>query len=184
MVSGKVGNRGFRRALLWCGILMAIVALGGCKRSGQQKYKYSDILDEPCMTAFNAINRDEAKVLEAQLRKGVDPDVRCWDQTSLLHAAAGMGKPKCARALIEYGADINIEGPEGTPLHEVARYYSELGHEVAAILIEGGANLEVQDADGLTPLERARLEGNVKVTHVIENAIESRKSSGDIAEEE
>jgi ankyrin repeat protein len=62
--------------------------------------------------------------------------------------------PAVARELIRYGADVNYKDGEGwTPLHQAV---FEGDAEVARVLIEEGADVEVRTTDdGLTVLERA-----------------------------
>lgn len=81
--------------------------------------------------------------------------------STLLHIIAGWpgflpNGPAIAQTLIEAGADPNARatgGPfAGTPLHSVA---SNDDADVAAVLIDGGADLEISDGAFGTPLASA-----------------------------
>ena len=81
---------------------------------------------------------------------------------SLLHLAASTGKRSVAEWLIKYkAASLNSKDSESgyTPLHRALFY----GHiHVARFLIECGANLALQDNDGLTPLEHVNEDHKIR----------------------
>ena len=57
------------------------------------------------------------------------------------------------RALAEAGADLNAIDPDGTTALNIAIINAH--YEVAALLVEKGAGLDVGDAAGMTPLYAA-----------------------------
>ena len=58
-----------------------------------------------------------------------------------------------AKALADAGADLNVQDPDGTPALTVAIVNGH--HDVAQMLIERGANPNVADTVGMTPLYAA-----------------------------
>jgi len=76
-----------------------------------------------------------------------------------LHLAALLDDVACAVALLDCGADINAQasGYGGTPLMEAMSEGDGnfIGPNVARLLIERGANLALQDAQGKTVLDYA-----------------------------
>jgi hemoglobin len=98
------------------------------------------------------------EVVELLLRLGMDPDTQDRGGHTALYCVANecgseMG-PKAVRALVQAGADVNACGgvTRATPLHMAARR----GHvEIARVLLECGAKINVRDTKGDTPLQRA-----------------------------
>ena len=93
----------------------------------------------------------EAELAAALIRFGADPDAREPEgHTPLYYASTGT----VARVLLTAGASANVaSGPtRGTPLHQAARRGYE---EVAAALLDHGADREARDGKGQTPLRRA-----------------------------
>ncbi|HYR59290.1 MAG TPA: ankyrin repeat domain-containing protein, partial [Chthoniobacteraceae bacterium] len=65
---------------------------------------------------------------------------------------------KCARALIEAGAEVNaLDRERSTPLHQAAM---SPWPSLARMLIEAGAKVNAQNTTGLTPLHNAALFGS------------------------
>jgi truncated hemoglobin YjbI len=99
----------------------------------------------------DAARAGEAELAAALVRFGADPDAQEPEgHTPLYYASTGA----VARVLLTAGANVDVtSGPtRGTPLHQAARR----GHaEVAAALLDHGANIEARDGKGQTPLRRA-----------------------------
>jgi len=72
--------------------------------------------------------------------------------TALMFAAR-QGALAAATALADAGADLNLQDPDGTPALTVAIVNGH--HDVARLLLERGANPNVADAAGMTPLYAA-----------------------------
>ena len=64
--------------------------------------------------------------------------------------AARQGAADGVRALAEAGADLNAVDPDGTTALNIAMINAH--YDVAALLIEKGAGLEIGDSAGMTPL--------------------------------
>jgi uncharacterized protein len=72
--------------------------------------------------------------------------------TALMFAAR-QGSLEAAQALAEARADLNVQDPDGTPALTVAIVNGH--HDVARLLLERGANPNIADAAGMTPLYAA-----------------------------
>jgi len=72
--------------------------------------------------------------------------------TALMFAAR-QGAIDAVRALADAGAKLNIQDPDGTPALTLA--VVNVHHDVAALLLERGADANVADVTGMTPLYAA-----------------------------
>jgi ankyrin repeat protein len=93
--------------------------------------------------------RGDAKVLEAMLACGFDPNVKDSDGVTALHRAAMAGHASATRALIEHGAAVNaLDGMfSGTPLLWAAEGWGHSSNpdgfvDVARALIAAGSSRE------------------------------------------
>jgi len=98
------------------------------------------------------------QMVELLLRLGADPNARtAGGHTPLYCAANEHGAAGCGdivRALVRAGADVDArsDSKRCTPLHMAARRGNT---EVAAALLECGADINARDKTGDTPLQRA-----------------------------
>lgn len=135
-----------------------------------------------------ALYKDQ--VQELMLASGrIDVDAREPDGATLLMQAAMLNSVKTAKMLIEAGADVNAVDDEGrSALHFAAMQPlagavhagypggepgPRGGGEMVETLVAAGAEIEVKDRDGLTPLDIARMSWpNVGLAtgHVLPNA--------------
>ena len=68
--------------------------------------------------------------------------------------------------LISFGANVNEKNENGeTALHRAVLFENS---EIAAIIIEHGADKGIRNNDGLTPLEYARELGNTVMTQLLD----------------
>ena len=82
-----------------------------------------------------------------------DPDGGGW---TLLHFAAAEGRREVALFLIHHGLDVNAVTNEGmTPLQIAIRCHAK--EEIVKQLLKRGANPNIKDQDGCTPLMDAVL---------------------------
>ncbi len=104
-----------------------------------------------------------AEELERLLEGGWNVDAPGWMGETPLHSAARRGLPGIALVLIRWGATVNARRPDrlDTPLHFASNA------EVAAILVEHGADVEALDWSGRTPLHWAAQFGVVDVADLL-----------------
>ena len=78
-----------------------------------------------------------------------------------MHWCAREGNENLCRLLLEQNADANIQGYVGcTPLHLSARENSDCSKIIDLLVKYGVENINICDAEGLTPLQLAVRHGN------------------------
>lgn len=108
----------------------------------------------------NAVNYDKPVELEAQLRRGANPNIVMFDGSTVLHGAVGMNRLECVKVLLKHGADATIADQKGqTPLHKATIFLRDPAEMIAALL-EAGAPAGVRDAEGKTALDYAVEKGS------------------------
>ena len=99
------------------------------------------------------------RFVELLLRLGADPNSDPGHAHPPLYCLANECRtpagPAIVRTLVKAGAhvDVRTDSKRCTPLHVAARRGNA---EIAAALLECGADIEAQDVAGVTPLQRAR----------------------------
>ena len=98
---------------------------------------------------------------------GGDVNAFAYDGWTALHLAAFFGQRRAAEQLLDAGADVNAistNALRNTSLHAATAG----GHaDVALVLIERGAHVDVPDAGGHTPLHIAAESGSVPVVEAL-----------------
>ncbi|KAJ8466352.1 hypothetical protein OPV22_028904 [Ensete ventricosum] len=93
--------------------------------------------------------------LKKALDSGSDKDEEDSEGRRALHFACGYGEVKCAQILLEAGATVNVlDKNKNTPLHYAAGYGRK---ECVALLLEHGASVTLQNLDGKTAIDVAKL---------------------------
>ncbi len=126
----------------------------GWKLDGASLRPHDDILD----------------LLKLFFDHGADPDNANWHGITYLHKLAAMGDVEKSALLLERGADLEAVDDEwrSTPLGWAARW----GHQdLAAFLLERGANPQGGGAPWATPLARARKAENKKLADMLSSAL-------------
>ena len=99
---------------------------------------------------------------------GAELDVQGWHRNNPLHAAARSGKSAMVRILIEYDpACINVEADGWTPLGLVSRGRNFKDGSAVRLLLEHGADINLQDRVGQTPLHIASVCGALEIVHLL-----------------
>ncbi len=123
------------------------------------------------MRPIHGAARTNIEKVKLLLAKGAEVNVAYKGGNTPLHVAAGSGKPEIILALLEAGADLHTKTDElATALHRAAVSNDDRGAAVVAVLLEAGADVAALDADGMTPLQLARREGNEKAAELLQEA--------------
>lgn len=104
-----------------------------------------------------AAYRGDVEQVKAILADGPDIDVRDAFGATALHVAIYQQNPAIVKLLLDYGFDPNAVAARNgyTPLHNAVAVNNA---EAARLLIRSGANKNIKNLDGQTPLEKARKE--------------------------
>ncbi|KAJ0028075.1 hypothetical protein Pint_36540 [Pistacia integerrima] len=104
--------------------------------------------------------------LKAALASGADKDEEDSEGRTALHFACGYGEVKCAQILLEAGANVDaLDKNKNTALHYAAGYGRK---ECVALLLENGAAVTLQNMDGKTPIDVAKLNNQHEVLKLLE----------------
>jgi hypothetical protein len=96
---------------------------------------------------FSAAQADYAEVVRALLKAGASSNTVSTDGNTPLSWAAGLAGPDVLKSLIEAGARVN-----GGQLPALVVAAADGNATAAAVLIDNGANVNVSDKNGMTPL--------------------------------
>ena len=105
--------------------------------------------DKPLHYATVANSKD---VIEVLLRYGADPNVRNHQDYVPLHQTSD---EDVAGSLVNHGADVSIADREGNSSLHLAAF--EGNEPLVSFLLEKGANAELKNEDGDTPLDYAAM---------------------------
>ncbi|KAI7749980.1 hypothetical protein M8C21_024027 [Ambrosia artemisiifolia] len=104
--------------------------------------------------------------LKAALASGADKDEEDSEGRTALHFACGYGEVKCAQVLLEAGAKVDaLDKNKNTALHYAAGYGRK---ECVALLLDNGAAVTLQNMDGKTPIDVAKLNNHNDVLKLLE----------------
>ncbi|WVY99317.1 hypothetical protein V8G54_025387 [Vigna mungo] len=104
--------------------------------------------------------------LKTALASGADKDEEDSEGRTALHFACGYGEVKCAQVLLEAGAKVDaLDKNKNTALHYAAGYGRK---ECVALLLENGAAVTLQNMDGKTPIDVAKLNNQNDVLKLLE----------------
>ncbi|KAF6134612.1 hypothetical protein GIB67_025727 [Kingdonia uniflora] len=154
------------------GQAMGLGAVGEAATSGE--------LSGPEEQEDEAGNEDESIVhqtasvgdvegLRKALASGADKDEEDSEGRTALHFSCGYGEVKCAQILLEAGATVDaLDKNKNTALHYAAGYGRK---ECVAILLENGAAVTLQNMDGKTPIDVAKLNNQQDVLKLLEKDV-------------
>ena len=168
--SVDVRDSGGRTALLLATHANAVEAARVLIEAGADVNAKDDIKDTPYLYA-GAEGRTE--ILKLLLAAGADlRDTNRFGGTALIPAAE-KGHPENVRLLLAAGVDPNhVNGLGWTALLEavILTDGGPVYQEIVADLIKGGADVNLADADGVTPLAHARARGYAEIGKLLETA--------------
>lgn len=131
-------------------------------------------LDEPYQSLFEAVLWDcGADAIPALVSKGADLSF-CRPDTGVtaLYLATISNRVRVVEALLKYGADPNQRFSYRSPVDHrleadrVALHYVS-SNDIAGALLKAGADVNVADAAGATPLMLASFHGHVSVVKTL-----------------
>jgi ankyrin repeat protein len=103
---------------------------------------------------IRAVQKSDFTSAVVLLDKGMNPNIIEAGQSPLMIAARN-GEVKLTRALIAFGADVNLRNDDGTTALMLAARH---GHtEVADLLLKSGADAELRNNRGYTSADLARM---------------------------
>ncbi|GLJ20205.1 hypothetical protein SUGI_0366780 [Cryptomeria japonica] len=118
----------------------------------EEEYGYEEE-DEP--TVHHAASVGDVEGLKNVLSSGADKDGADSEGRTALHFACGYGEVKCAEVLLEAGATVDaLDKNKNTALHYAAGYGRK---ECVELLLKNGAAVTLQNLDGKTPIDVAKL---------------------------
>ncbi|CAH9087000.1 unnamed protein product [Cuscuta europaea] len=104
-----------------------------------------------------AAGHDQEDSVKLLLEHNADPNAETDDDITPLLAAVAAGSLQCLELLLKAGAKVNITAGGATPLHIAADNGSP---EIIKTLLQGGADPNAVDEDGLKPIQVAAAKGN------------------------
>jgi ankyrin repeat protein len=122
---------------------------------------------EALMTAISDENLADVK---AALEAGADVNARDEEGETPLMCAGDAESPDCVKMMLEAGADVEARNQWGdTPLIALARFGSEdnSGVEIARLLVEGHANVNAVNDEGVTALMYAARDAMENVVRLL-----------------
>lgn len=120
-----------------------------------------------------AVENDRPETVRLLIDAGALLSLKMSDGSTALHAAT----LSTTRVLLQDKKRLNIDEPNDfktTPLHYAIQFSQRT--EVAKLLIDSGANLNLQDRDGATPLSCAASRGNYEVVKMLLQEVDCDKS--------
>lgn len=124
------------------------------------------------LTLFEAAVVGDAARVEAAL--AADPEgARAFspDGFTALHLSVFFGQPAVMRLLLDRGAEVNVTANNSMkvrPIHSAAAFRDEgRGLEMVTALVEAGAELNVAQEGGWTPLHQAAAHGEARLVEYL-----------------
>ena len=115
---------------------------------------------------FDAVGLGDTNNIAAFLSTNQSLANTSYGQNStVLVFAASVNRPASARVLIEHGAKIDAENPQGWTALETACALGAV--EVAEELVRAGANIDAHESAGLTPLHLAAAGGSNAIVQLL-----------------
>ncbi|MBI5447306.1 MAG: ankyrin repeat domain-containing protein [Gammaproteobacteria bacterium] len=114
-------------------------------------------VDDESFTPLHYLFQDPLgyRMVEELLKLGANPYALDDIKTSILHIAASTGHPALLKIALQY-FDVNVTNQYGNSPIFYAR-----GHQTFKLLIERGAEVNISNEDGMTPLMIAASKGDV-----------------------
>lgn len=118
---------------------------------------------------FEAVRIDEPSIVETLLKFGADPNIITESGNSPMSLSIYKSL-ETFTLLLSYDGDPNTVNTDGNPLLHIAIQKGVKGTRFVEKLIKAGANVNINDKNGNTPLQLASKQGN---TFVVKKLIEA-----------
>jgi ankyrin repeat protein len=117
-----------------------------------------------------AAANDRSEIVRLLVEWGSPLEATGTEQWTPLHLASVSMSPGAASALIKAGANIHARSVFGaTPLHlAVHSVVTKASLETVRVLISAGADPNVADQDGRTPMRKARVGGHSELLKILD----------------
>lgn len=145
------------KSALIAAAFVALIALAACETrqanaSGEKEGSSTKEVKAPSMDIHSATVIGDLEAIQQHIQAGTDLDARepALGSSALISAAV-FGKTDIARALIEAGADVNLQNNEGSTALHSAAFLGRL--EIVEMLLENGADKELLNIYGSTALQ-------------------------------
>ena len=111
-------------------------------------------------------NDDVEKAVELVLKEGVDINIPAKSNRTPLMWASVSPSSEFIKTLIDLGADVNVQRPDDkvSPLNLAACWNNYMG---VSVLLEHGANVDIQHKKGGTPLHKSVSQGFFSVSQLL-----------------
>ncbi|XP_047308532.1 ankyrin repeat domain-containing protein 2B-like [Impatiens glandulifera] len=153
------------------GEAMGIAAAGETGSSGgnHEQEETETEGDEDESVVHSTASVGDVEGLKNALASGADKNEEDSEGRTALHFACGYGEVKCAQILLEAGAVVDaLDKNKNTALHYAAGYGRK---ECVALLLEHGAAVTLQNLDGKTPIDVAKLNNQHEVLSLLEKDV-------------
>ncbi|CAL0302560.1 unnamed protein product [Lupinus luteus] len=151
------------------GQAMGLATSGGAAASAENSVPEEtddDVGNEDESIVHHTASTGDVEGLKSALASGADKDEEDSEGRTALHFSCGYGEVKCAKVLIEGGAKVDgLDKNKNTALHYAAGYGRK---ECVALLLENGAAVTLQNLDGKTPIDVAKLNNQHDVLKLLE----------------
>ncbi|KAL1802120.1 ankyrin repeat domain-containing protein 2A [Daucus carota subsp. sativus] len=139
-------------------------AVASAETSGQDES--DEVGNEGESIVHNTASVGDVEGLKKALASGGDKDEEDSEGRTALHFACGYGEVKCAQVLLEAGAKVDaLDKNKNTALHYAAGYGRK---ECVSLLLDHGAAVTLQNMDGKSPIDVAKLNNQQEVLKLLE----------------
>nr|KAJ0185836.1 hypothetical protein LSAT_V11C900503850 [Lactuca sativa] len=141
-------------------------AFGGNSGAGEAEEEEEEEVNEDDSIVHQTASTGDVEGLKKAIESGADKDEEDSEGRTALHFACGYGEVKCAQVLLEAGAKVDaLDKNKNTALHYAAGYGRK---ECVALLLDNGAAVTLQNMDGKTPIDVAKLNNQNDVLKLLE----------------
>ena len=145
------------------------------KSSGQAGEEREEEWGEVSYTTLTkAVIADEIKLVQTLIANGTRVNIRERDLTFPLYHAARLGHQGMTLFLLQRGSEVDrsVSNTGETALHMAAKQ----GHlDIVMLLVGNGANINIEDSSGMTPMSVAAARGKINVV----NFFQKKGAKGD-----